>query len=109
MTNRCTGDRRSCPVHGASCTPVRRHTPKLSRHEVSALLEAEKRKGSGELPAVVVEAIQEAQGGPKEDVTMERCPACKDCTLCHGSVMLPAATAEQWKARNKPRSKPRLR
>lgn len=69
----------------------------ITKERVEAALVQAKRTKSGELPAALADAIREAQSGPKEDVTMERCPACEHCELCKGDVRVTFAAASRWR------------
>lgn len=58
----------------------------------------ERRRPSGEMPAPdLVEAMRDALVGPREEVTLDECAACKRCPLCDGVHMVTAAQNAEWR------------
>jgi len=89
------------PLTMKELTPVVNRTTRLVtefRHQVKSEI------GPPVWPSIR-EAMLNAQAGPTTHDTLEHCPQCAGCTLCHDSHMVTPAVANAWRARNAPRGK----
>jgi post-segregation antitoxin (ccd killing protein) len=50
-----------------------------------------------EVSAAAQTAIAEAVAGPRDSATLEQCPACVGCHLCHDARMVTVGAASLWR------------
>lgn len=67
------------------------------RARAMVYLENRSRIEAEELPPEAQQAIHEAAIGPRDDETLEQCPACRGCPVCKDQRMVTVRVASAWR------------
>lgn len=63
-----------------------------------AYLDERTRDEASDPPPAAVRAIADAIAGPRDDETLEQCPACAGCPVCKDARMVTVRVASAWRA-----------